>query len=227
MSSQIQSNSFPFHLDADMILRGQGADPQVIRKRRPELAELAQTVIREGSDLLSPAIFTAIHDVREFRHGQVVLDDGAVFNGSIINSQLFSAEKICLAVVTIGNAVEDFVSECMKRDPVLALAYDGLGNAAVEQLAASVCSQWEGEFRQSGLQTTMVLSPGMDGWPVDEGQPQIFSVLKPDPAIVRLTESCQMSPRKSNSFIIGAGLNVKNAGNPCDFCSMQKTCKFR
>jgi cobalamin-dependent methionine synthase I len=62
----------------------------------------------------------------------------------------------------------------------------------------------------SGLHTSIPLIPGMNGWPVDVGQPQIFTAL--DAAIigVSLNENAQMIPRKSISMVVGIGKSSFN-----------------
>jgi hypothetical protein len=59
---------------------------------------------------------------------------------------------------------------------MIALALDGVGSAAVEMLAIQACNYFEEKAKIDGLFTSMPLNPGMVGWPVDMGQPQIFSL---------------------------------------------------
>jgi hypothetical protein len=42
-------------LDADKVLWGQGADPALVRVRRPRLVAIAEATIAEGRPLLTPA----------------------------------------------------------------------------------------------------------------------------------------------------------------------------
>ena len=73
----------------------------------------------------------------------------------------------------------------------------------------------------------MALSPGLEGWPVDVGQPQIFALFDADPAGVTLTPSCQMLPRKSTSALLGLGRRMAAQGHPCDYCGIRETCRHR
>jgi len=65
------------------------------------------------------------------------------------------------------------------------------------------------------------------GWPVADGQRQIFALLDAASAGVRLTEGYMMVPKKSTSMVIGFGREVEHAGESCDYCSMAATCRYR
>ncbi len=71
-------------------------------------------------------------------------------------------------------------------DPQYALALDGLGNAAVEMLAQQVCANIGEKVQTKGWTASTPLSPGITGWPVEIGQPQIFALLDPSTAGVTL-----------------------------------------
>jgi len=43
-------------LEVDQVLRAQGADPAILRTRRPALVEIAQQALEEGLPLLEPAV---------------------------------------------------------------------------------------------------------------------------------------------------------------------------
>jgi hypothetical protein len=67
----------------------------------------------------------------------------------------------------------------------------------------------------------------MVGWPVEQGQPQIFDLLDADEIGVRLTESMMMVPRKSLTFVLGIGKKLIAGGRTCDYCSLKGTCRYR
>ncbi|MGD2253985.1 MAG: hypothetical protein PVF70_13815, partial [Anaerolineales bacterium] len=43
--------------DADQVLRGQGADPEIIRARSPALAQIADQALQEGAPFLKPKVY--------------------------------------------------------------------------------------------------------------------------------------------------------------------------
>ena len=45
-------------LDVDAVLRGQGADPVILRKRKPRLVDIAANALDIGIDLLRPQVIS-------------------------------------------------------------------------------------------------------------------------------------------------------------------------
>jgi hypothetical protein len=130
-------------------------------------------------------------------------------------------------VCTIGSLLDEMVSSLFKVDPSLAVAMDGVGSAAVESLAIQACNYFENQVKDEGLNTTMPLNPGMVGWPVEQGQPEIFTLLDSEEILVTLNESCMMSPNKSLSMVLGVGKDVSPVGSSCDYCSLKGVCKYQ
>jgi hypothetical protein len=67
----------------------------------------------------------------------------------------------------------------------------------------------------------------MEGWPVDQGQDEIFSLIDSKAVGVTLTPSHLMLPRKSLSMVIGVGEDILTQGTTCDYCSMKDTCRYQ
>ncbi|KAF0107954.1 MAG: Vitamin B12 dependent methionine synthase activation domain [Anaerolineaceae bacterium] len=215
---------FSFTLSLDDILRGEGADPELARKKRPALVKAASAAGHLGFTTLRPA--AAIREVKviEHRHDQILLAGGKKLTGPLAARHLAGAERVAAVVCTIGAELETLASA--QEDLVLALALDGLGNAAVEAVSQQVCGRIAERARAKGLETSAPLSPGEPDWPVDAGQPQIFSLLGQSPAGVRLTEGWMMIPMKSISFVVGIGPHMEQA-DLCELCSMKERCRYR
>ncbi len=77
------------------------------------------------------------------------------------------------------------------------------------------------------MKGTIPLSPGMVGWPVEDGQTQIFSILDGQEIGVSLSPSFMMSPRKSLTMLIGFGEAILSQGSTCDYCSLRETCQYK
>ncbi len=215
------------NLDVDLVLRGQGADPAAIRARHPALVAAAEQALQEGYALLDPSVAYAVHPAEGLRHERLSLQGGRYLAGALIAQHLAAAEEVVVLVCTIGEQLEQRVTEVMPSDPVRGLALDGFGSAAADALAAAACSRFEEQAASRGLQTTIPLSPGMVGWPVGEGQQGIFSLVDAQQAGVTLTDGGMMIPRKSVSFVLGLGKDVRSEGKACDFCSQRETCRYR
>jgi hypothetical protein len=214
-------------IDVDAVLRGQGADPAAIRARSPRLVDTARQALDEGAPLLTPKVLYQRLQVDEIRHEQVRFIDGKRLQGALLPQHLAGAGEVALVLCTIGEALEAHSSEAARDDIVYGLALDGVGSAGVEALANAVCASFESQARESGLQTSIPLSPGMLGWSVEQGQPQIFEILDPAEVGVRLSPSILMIPRKSLTFVLGIGEKMNESARTCDYCSLQDTCRYQ
>ena len=215
-------------LDADKVLWGQGADPALVRARRPKLVTIAEAAIAEEHPFLAPAVLYRRIAVAGLRHERLLLADGGVLLGPLIARHLAAASEVIVAVCTVGDAVTSIISERFQTDPVGALALEGVAGAAAEALAEAVCRHFDALALAERLQTSIPLNPGMIGWPLDEGQPQIFSLLDASEIGVTLDPGTYlMRPLKSLSLVIGLGRDLNPTGQTCDFCSMRETCRYK
>ena len=219
-------SSWVLDLSTDDVLRGQGADPAVIRSRRPGLVALAERALEAGRGLLQPRVAFSRLQVTGRQHERLTLD-GGMLQGPLIVQHLAAAEHVTVMVCTVGDRIDAEVARMMDNDPSYALAMDGLGSAAVEALAAAACRRFEAEVASAGLKVSLPLSPGMIGWPVPEGQAQIFALVDAGEAGVHLTAGGMMVPRKSLSLVLGEGAELEAAGSACAFCSLQATCRYQ
>lgn len=216
-----------------------GADPQEARRRRPALAEAAEWALREGLPLLAPAVVCREFRVERLVHERLVLAPAAgcgaavgasgrgALSGPLIARELAHAERVAALVCTLGGLVDEVSAGLMESDPLLGWALDALGSAAVERLSEAACERLAQRAAAEGLQVSLPLSPGMEGWPLEEGQRQIFDLLEGDTAGVRLGASLQMEPRKSLTLALGMGREVERSGSACDACALKETCQFR
>lgn len=213
--------------DVDDVLRSQGADPDAIRERRPRLVALAQQALDQGRDLVEPAVLTQEVPVVDVRHRRVTLEGGVHLTGEAITEQLAGAEKVTVLLATIGATLGETAIAEAKTGLSYAFALDAVGSAAVHALSAAACNEIERSARESGLQTTLPLSPGMIGWGVDPGQRQIFSVIDPAEVGVVVSPTLEMRPLKSVTAVVGAGKAVATGGSICDYCGLRDTCRQR
>jgi hypothetical protein len=227
MNDQVVARDWQLNIDADMVLRGQGAAPAVIRQRRPRLVEIAERAALEGAALIDPVAVYRTLSVISVKHQHLTLAGGAQLTGSLLIDQLAPAQFITLIVCTIGLRLDERISTLMASDPALALALDGFGSVATEALGAAVCHRLEEAAVQQQHCASVPLNPGMIGWPVEVGQPQIFSLLDTDTIGVSLNDSAQMIPRKSASMVLGFAPTPFTAGRACDFCALRNTCRYQ
>lgn len=213
--------------DADDVLRAQGGDPAAVRSRNPAFADIAERALAEAVPLLQPRVSYQRLAVERLTHERVALADGNVLSGPLVAQHLASASDVVVLVCTIGPALETRADEVMAGDMLYGLALDGVGSAAAEALAEAACHYFEKQAVDQGWRASVPISPGMVGWPVGEGQQQVFRVLSATDNGVTLTTTGMMVPRKSLSMVIGLGPNVSDSGSACDYCSMSDRCRYR
>lgn len=138
------------------------------------------------------------------------------------------AEKIAFGVCTIGPRLPARIAERTRRgEPLRALVLDAIGSAAVEAATdvvnAAICEA----VAQKQLFTNRRISPGYPSWPI-EGQKEIFALLPSELTGVTLTRSYFMEPRKSVSFAVSVGREIRHSKyvSICAYCSL-RNCRFR
>ena len=129
---------------------------------------------------------------------------------------------------TVGDSLGKLSSELFASDPVRGLALDGLASAAAEALGEAACRRFEAMAAAEGEKTSIPLNPGMVGWPLQEGQKQVFDLIDASDIGVRLNgDSGLMLPLKSLSLVMGFGHDLDRAGRSCDYCAMNETCRYK
>lgn len=214
-------------LDADSVLRAQGADAARVRARSPRLVAVAERTVREGLPLLDPRLTYCLLEVRLREPGRIVLEGGETLTGPLVARVLSSASSVAVVAATVGARLESRVSRMFGLDLPYALALDGLGSCAVQALSLSARNLVRELARREGLRATAPVSPGMEGWPLEEGQKEIFRLLDPVVSGVRLTSGGWMLPRKSLSMVFGLGAAARDSGETCDTCTGRNSCPYR
>ena len=87
-------------LDVDQVIRGQGADPAVIRSRSPRVVDLAQAALREGRPYLRPVILWEAFMVDSLRHEKLILHGGRSLQGRLIAQHMAGADQVVVLPVS-------------------------------------------------------------------------------------------------------------------------------
>ena len=214
-------------IDADAVLHGQGADPAVLRLRRPALVELAEQAIQEGLPLVTPRVIYKTFEIRDVRHDLLKFAGGGQLSGKFITQHLAQACQVHVLLCSIGSSLERFADQKWSSSSVYSLALDGVGSAAVEALANAACRFLEEQALELGWKSSIPLSPGMVDWSVEEAQPQIFQLLKQEPLEVSLNSSLIMVPRKSLSMVVGIGPDMSITVRTCEYCNLRDVCRYK
>jgi len=212
----------------DQVLYGQGIDAESASPRLPELRAVAERALRDYRHWLEPRIVSTRLRVVAFEADAVRLEAGPPLTGRQAAHRFRGASEVVFAVCTVGEAVSRLAASLMDGDPLTALAVEGLACAGVDGLSAAFCAEERRRASAAGMCVTAPLSPGMDGWALDEGQRTLFAHVDAASIGVRLSESFQMCPTKSASFVLGVGVNVpQDEGDACSRCSARDRCAWR
>ena len=153
------------------------------------------------------------------------LENGLRLSGALVVEHLGGAEHVVVMLCTIGPRLADEALRVSETNLSHGFALDAVGSAAVHALNAAACNEIEAEASERGMQTSLPLSPGLKGWPVDVGQREIFSLIDPAEVGVELTPTLEMLPLKSVTTVLGVGTDVAAHGEICDYCSLSDTCR--
>lgn len=219
-------SDFHFSLSVDDILRGQGADPAIIRNRRPSLLKPAEQALNVGGSKVHAAVLVEKVKALEHVHRGIRLANGMRISNPFLVQHLASADELLFAVCTIGSELEEYASILANTDPLLALALDGFGNATVEDVSRQVCAREGAQAQSQGLTVSIPYSPGLPEWPVEIGHQMLFSILNPTLVGITLTTSGMMIPRKSISFVMGIGSGIPTE-DMCSLCQYKDNCRYQ
>jgi hypothetical protein len=220
-------NELPLKVEIDQVFSAQGVNPALAGTKHPKLFELTEKAIAIGSPILDPQVIYEQYQVSGVQHNRLLLSNGRYLQGELVVNHLASADSIIVAVCTVGEKIGVFVDNLFTQNPALAMAVDGLASAATEVLGNSVCQFIESNLMDEGMQISVPLNPGMLDWPVEEGQPQIFSLLNSSEIGVQLESSGLMTPLKTLSMVVGIGSHFDQKYEQCDLCNLRKTCQHR
>ena len=140
------------------------------------------------------------------------------------------ASFLTFGLVTVGPAVEQEVERLRKTGRLLdAMILDALGSAAVSELCERVAYRVFDWAEKNGLNASRVFEPGSGAsrWPL-ENQRLIFANVRADEIGVSLTSHLLMRPRKTVSFLMGAGTEIEQASThfSCQGCR-RTDCPYR
>jgi hypothetical protein len=214
-------------IEVKHVLRSQGIDPNHPNAKNPQLVELAQRAIETGRSLIDPTAVYRRLNILKLQHERIYLHEAHILDSPLLVQHMAGANAVFVVLCTIGHNLEAAIKDAQKSNPAFALALDGFGSAAVEAFSNALCVQFEHEAAERARQTSIPLSPGMIGWPVDRGQTQIFSILDAQSIGVSINAARVMTPRKSLSFVIAEGVNLQTGRKTCEYCAMHETCRYQ
>lgn len=190
--------------------------------------QLIQGMVPRARELLEPVILYDLFPVEEVRPGEVVLK-GARLRSKGLAKLWSQAQEVAFVLCAIGPALDEQVSAYfIASDPLRGLVLDGVGTAALEELAEEACRLIAEVAKGKGWEASAPLSPGNLDWGLEE-QRVFFDLLPAKEIGLQLKESYQMTPLKSLSLAMGLGEEVLPSieESPCTYCSLGRRCRYR
>ena len=218
-------------IDKEKVLGYQGYSTKKVKNPNQNILRITEEEINRGYELFKPQGIYSLIKINSFiSEEEIRLESGYTlrFTKSIIN-QLKGTSHLFVGVVTIGDSLEEKVSELSSQGEYpQALALDAVGTVAVEDFSREVRKLARQEVKEQGFKTSRHFSPGYGGWEVSQ-QDIIFKSIPADNIGVRLTEGYMMLPQKSLSWIIGVGKEMiisSEEDNNCGNCQ-SKRCNYK
>ena len=138
------------------------------------------------------------------------------------------AQKVVLAICTIGSALPDLAKKLMQDGRLVeGVLFDAIGSVAAEAVAGEINIIINERAKDLSLQVTERFSPGYCHWDISDQQ-LFFDKLNAKKINVALTDSFIMVPVKSICFAVNMGDNVLDSHweNRCMDCN-EKDCSHR
>ena len=218
---------FSLQLSLDQVFRAQGINTSKKERIRQKLIENTIKAIEIGTPLLKPAVVYERYPVHRITEKAILLEGGRALENQVVARHLMGSCEIVPSVCTIGDGVDRLTAELFLTDPGLALALEGFASAAVVVLGNEFCNVVEKQVKSAGLRISSPINPGIDGWPVEQAQPQVFSLVEASQIGVQLDVSGLMRPLKSLSLVFGIGSHLSKHQISCEMCNLRTTCLYQ
>ena len=216
----------PLAIDPDEVLRFQGYKKGV-DVPSADVRALFDDALAEGTRLMAPRAVVRWLCART--QGRDTIEaDGETLTIPRTAERWGQVERVAACLVTIGEALEQRVAALWaSRELPLASMLDSVGSGAVESLAEYVNDVLCAQGLAAGLAVTNRISPGYADWDVAE-QHALFRLCPGDAIGVTLNAACFMTPGKSISLLVGAGVHarVDHYFSQCARCWM-RDCAYR
>lgn len=121
-----------------------------------------------------------------------------------ISPYLPSAEKITLAVCSIGAKLDAEAAARFQDEPLEGMLLDQIGAEWISSIARELYGRLRQQAQANDLKTSPSYRPGIGKWPLAL-QKEIGRYLPLDSIGISLNDSCTMLPAKSISMIVAQG----------------------
>lgn len=216
------------------LFRSSGISPAKAEKKGGALLSIGEKTVEKGLTLIKPKIVYRILSVEAVCSNGLLLNSGTpggedpfCFGGAFLAGEIPQAEKLVVILMTIGQELETEAIRLTKTSTMEGYMLDCLGSAALRYISNTVWTYFEKLYCTDNLEVSHPYDPGMEGWPVNVGQQEIFNVLSGEETGVVLNEYFMMIPKKSMTMVLGVGRGFKSTRRSCSTCSSKDNCIYR
>jgi hypothetical protein len=208
-----------FRYDLDLSMESGRVSRYLKNSGRGEIEKYVNEGIQRGNELVEPrATYSIAQNTESLRKGYHLPEP------------LQETELLCFGISTIGGELESRVDQLMEEgNYTLSNVLDSVGSAAVDETSDELGEKLLSYANKHGLNTTRAFQPGSGAshWKI-RNQELIFDYLKPEEIGVDLTPSFTMTPKKSNSFVIGLAEGIEQVDDlfSCVGCE-RNGCPYR
>ncbi len=188
--------------------------------------EIVAKAVTDAIAFAVPAGFYQIFDYSD-KNGIIISEEKKLLlEGNDIKKHLNSCEKVTVLAVTVGDIIEEEISNASKRgDYAYSLILDAAATEAVEETADNLEKVINITAKKEGYYLTSRFSPGYGDFPI-EAQREILKLSGGGRVGIDLTESLMLTPRKSVTAIIGFTRNCdRTKKKKCKDCN-KKDCEY-
>ena len=134
--------------------------------------------------------------------------------------------QVAMFLCTAGEDFTRMTNQLNEQGDIMEVyILDAIGSLTVEKAMDKIQESLKISVQEKGYKISNRYSPGYCNWPLSN-QKSLFELIGENPAGIKLSDSCLMTPRKSVSGIIGIGKNLKHHEYGCKICS-NSTCIYR
>ncbi len=219
--------NLPLEINAELVIRAQGLDFNLVKSKSPKLIEITKKAIEIGYPYLESRVAYERYPIDKITPTGLILEKGRILDGELIKNYFANSLGVVAAVCTVGSRIDELTMETFHQNPGLGMALAGFASVATEILGNSFCNYIDDLVIAEGLHTSLPINPGMTGWPVGDGQSQLFALVDPSSIGVELDPTGLIRPLKSLSMMISIDQKSSVHQKSCDFCNLQKTCIYK
>ena len=196
----------------------------------PSVMNSTRKAISLGEELFAPALVINEFPVKGIEGEELILNQNGETKRLKIGPKidlLYAAQRVLVAVDTIGPALERRVEELQTNHESLdAYMLDTVGVVALGAVGEVLRDMVQERAAELGWGVGDALAPGsLVGWTL-RGQRSLCSLLPLEAIGVNLNASCVLEPHKSASMLVGIGPDYTSSrvGSVCRFCALADRC---